>query len=375
MSIDLSKFIFIDHHAHGLSKGFLQLDNLAFRKCFSESKSVSIMQEHMLNSVHYLHMLQELGKLNGAADEDRLLAYRAEQREADYVNHLWDEVSIGAVIVDDGFATESMMTLPQMTAICERPIYRCRRIESALEEAIGEARSFANLVDLFPRKLLDDSPARIVALKTICGYRGGLQLESVSSDTARKDFDKVKAEFKKVKRITRGPLYHYFLAQAFALAESCNLPVQIHAGIGDDDADLLLTNPLLFRQTLADFPRTDFVFLHCYPYVSETAHLTSIHPHVYMDLSLAVSLVAPRAADLIFQALSAAPASKLLAASDGQGVPEAHWYGALSWKRALQKAMNRFVDGEFLSAEQAEHAAGLVLHDNARRLYGLEGLL
>jgi predicted TIM-barrel fold metal-dependent hydrolase len=93
-----------------------------------------------------------------------------------------------------------------------------------------------------------------------------------------------------------------------------------------------------------------------------------------MDLSLSISFASPYARYLLRQALSMAPTSKILAASDGHTVPEAHWYGALSWKRVLSIVLNELISAGLIYEEQAHDIAAAILHDNARKLYNLQGL-
>jgi len=374
MATDLSNFIFIDHHAHSILKGHLQLDAIAFRQCFSETRSIGQLENHAAFSIHYIDMLHRLGEYTSTSSEDGALEYRARQPESAYLNELWDDVAMGGLIIDDGFHPAEMMGLPQLSSLCGRPVYRCVRIESVLEECLRKAGSFTELSRLFHKSLDDRGPVRTVALKSIAAYRGGLELDAVSAQEAHSDFDNVKAHMKsRGARITRGKLYHYFLMEAFEFAASKNLPVQLHAGIGDDDEDLRQSNPLCFRRILHSqtFVKTNFVFLHCYPFVAEAAYLAALYSNVYMDLSLAVSLVSPMAENMISTALAGAPSTKLLAGSDGHGIPETHWYGALCWKRALENVLNRFEQDGFVDEEEAQDIGARVLHENARNLYAL----
>src|SRR5215813_798002 len=155
MAIDLSNFIFIDHHAHSILKGHLQLDAIAFRQCFSETRSIGQLENHAAFSIHYIDMLHRLGEYTSTSSEDGALEYRARQPESAYLNELWDDVAMGGLIIDDGFHPAEMMGLPQLSSLCGRPVYRCVRIESVLEECLRKAGSFTELSRLF-HKSLDD---------------------------------------------------------------------------------------------------------------------------------------------------------------------------------------------------------------------------
>jgi hypothetical protein len=378
VAIDLSKYIFIDQHAHLLLKRQQELDAIGFRKCLSESRSISFLQDHFPQSLFYQDLLSQCGELWGVEGEESLIEYRVKAQPTDYIREMLDDVSIGGLIIDDGFSSDEMIEIGEFAQITGRPVWRACRIESVLESTIKQVNSFPELASLFIESLAHQGRIKTVALKTIAAYRGGLDLSLVTKEQAINDFDQAKSTLMQSQhpRITRRPLYDYLLLQAFDFAQANNLPVQIHSGIGDDDQDLRSSNPLCMREILRAqrFSSTNFVFLHCYPYVAEAAHLASLYPHVYFDLSLALTQNSPIAKEMILTALSGAPASKLLAGTDGHSVPESYWYGALTWKRALAAALDTLIESNFLTIKQAEDTASSILFANAKELYGLEGL-
>lgn len=381
--MDLTRYIFIDGHCHPLSRRQMELDGLAMRQCFTESRSRKVMTEFVPESLHYTDMINRAGELFGINGEGELLSFRSNQDRTEYVRTLLDEMSFGALIVDGGFSPEEMMPPSQMASITGRPVFDCRRIETVLESAIMDSDSFANCLEQFATQLFVEAAGGggiPVALKTIAGYRGGLDIKMCSVSDAESDYANVKRRFMAEpasRRIERCPFYHYCLMQAFELAACHNIPVQIHTGLGDDDADLVSVNPALLQPLFrsSTLHHTNFVLLHCYPYVREAAIMSALYPNVYMDLSLAINLVSPRATDLILEALACAPSSKILAGSDGHTSVESLWYGAYCWKRGLSVAMDKLVDEGFLSIAQAQQVAANILHGNAIRLYNLEGLI
>jgi uncharacterized protein len=331
--------------------------------------------------LHYTNMLNTLRARFGVAGEGGLLSWRSQQDRTEYVRTLLDDMFFGGLIIDDGYAPPEAMPLAQMASITGRPVFACRRIESVLESSISEADSFDALSISFARSLVSDSAGGggpPVALKTIMGYRGGLQLDIVSAAEAAADFAAVKQQFKDpaCRRLERRPLYHYFLMQAFELAACHSLPVQIHTGLGDDDADLVKVNPALMQPVfrLPTLQHTNFVLLHCYPYVREAAVMAALYPNVFFDLSLSVNLVSASAKQLIREALACAPSTKLLAGSDGHTAVESIWYGAYCWKKHLSSVLTDLILEEYLTPDQAQQVGANVLHGNAIRLYGLEGL-
>jgi predicted TIM-barrel fold metal-dependent hydrolase len=379
MSFDIEKFVFIDNHAHSISENFREMDKIAFRQSFSESRSISILENHITKNVHYIDLLLQLKRFFDVKSEEEYLEYRSTLSQEELIQTLWDDVSIGSVIIDGGFGAGEFMSRSKLGKLSGRPCFHCRRIEPILEQCIEQADSFANLSEQFLKKLFDQSTESVTALKSICGYRGGLKLLQATKEEAEKDFDKLKLDSKGQKkiRIHKRPLYHYLLLQAFLIAGEQNIPVQIHSGIGDDDADLVECNPALLQNIFrgGTYSKTQFVLLHCYPYVREAAFMCSLYGNVHMDLSLAISHASGRAARMVADALSLAPATKLMAGSDGHSCPETHWYGALSWKRALTQCLCDMINGGLVTQREAETVGGLILHDNAIQLYKLTGLI
>jgi predicted TIM-barrel fold metal-dependent hydrolase len=150
------------------------------------------------------------------------------------------------------------------------------------------------------------------------------------------------------------------------------LPVQLHTGFGDAEADLRTANPLHLRPILEDarYRGTTFVLLHAgYPFVRETAHLTALYTNVYMDTSLAIPLTGPFGEALWRDALALAPLTKVLAASDAFGLPEHFWLAARWTRRSLARVLGELVADGVMEAAEARSAAASILAGNARRVY------
>lgn len=389
MTLDIFHFAFIDNHCHSLLQNCLHMNEVAFRQAFSETRSQLQLERHAPKSASYMDMLDQLRRTFNVKDEREFLDYRTKQKVNEFTQLLFDEVSMSALIADDGFHSDKLISLNQFSEICRRPVFHCKRIEPVLEELLLREDSFEKTLAVLEDELLRSPYGKVQALKTICGYRGGLSIEFVKEAEAKCDFDKIKdreeagqrdtqpksAENRHL-RISKGPLYHYLLLRCFEIAANKGLPVQIHTGIGDDDALLLESNPALLQNLFRQkrFANVDFVLLHCYPYVREAAFLCSLYPNVFMDLSLSMSLASPISGQMIYEALSLCPHSKLLAGTDGHSIPEAHWYGARSWKRGLSRALFQLIDSSSITHREAEEMAACILHRNAIELYKLEGL-
>ncbi|HEY9734018.1 MAG TPA: amidohydrolase family protein [Drouetiella sp.] len=374
--INLSRIILIDHHAHSLLKEFSQLDAIGFRQAFSETNSLAMLQAHAQHSLHYMHMLRELSEyLDVEEDEEKILEMRSRLGKTDYMQMLFDDASIGGTIIDAGFRKDDMLSLESFSSLASRPVYQCVRVEAVIESALSSNETFSGALEGFVNGLTNASGPKTVAFKTIAAYRGGLVIDETDKTSAEKDFAllKISTGADSMVRIARRPLYHYLLRQAFEIAQEMNVPVQIHSGLGDSDADLREANPWCFRNILEQrkFAKTNFVFLHCYPYVREAAVLASLYSNVFMDLSLALSLISTQSGSLFADALAAAPSTKILIATDGHSVPETYWYSSHSARRGLASVLSYLIGNGFVNESQALSIADRLFHGNAQQLYRL----
>ncbi len=90
-----------------------------------------------------------------------------------------------------------------------------------------------------------------------------------------------------------------------------------------------------FSYTAARYRGMPVVLLHeCYPYTREGGYLAAVYENAYLDLSYGIPLLGfGEMLTFTRAALGVAPVSKLVYSSDGIGVPELHWMGALDGRR------------------------------------------
>jgi len=158
------------------------------------------------------------------------------------------------------------------------------------------------------------------------------------------------------------------------VARETGRPLQVHAGFGDPDIDLLRADPLLLRPILEDprWAEIRVVLLHmAYPYAREAAFMAAVWPQVHLDLSLALPFLGPGAVPPLIEILSLAPSSKLMYGSDVSALPELFALSALWGRRALGEALGWLVERDGLGEPEAVDIARAILAGNARALYGL----
>ena len=253
------------------------------------------------------------------------------------------------LLVDDGFPPRGEGTswdeLGELAGCEARPVMRIERVaEEAPDEPIDAVRG----------EVATARARGFAGLKTIAAYRGGLDLDALPAP-ARTD------------RLEGTPVRDVLLAALEANeATGDPLPVQVHAGFGDEDLFLPRVNPGYLKPLVERFRETPFVLLHCYPFVREAGWLAHVYGNVWFDLSLTIPHVA-RPAEMVRQALELAPVSKLLYASDAARTPELYYLAARWWRRALAEVLPGL-----LPEDEVEAAARLILRDNARTLYRLQ---
>lgn len=389
-----------DNHAHSFLRDYKNCGLVEFGKPFTESRDPAMLAQHLPHCISYQAMIRQLLSEARSESLEQYLEKRAERETGAHLSWLLKDAGISTMLVDDGYGTDCF-NIEELASLCDVNFYRILRIENELAKVVLVSESIDEALRLLPQAIFGRSPAAakvvaaaasakapthhlgrvvvpeagpgappVVALKTIMAYRGGLALEPVTLSQARVSYHPARKELKATGRLL-SHTYHYLLAQVLELAAENNIPVQIHCGLGDDDALLADANPLKFQAVLRSerFSKLKAVFLHCYPFVREAAYLASLYSGVYFDLSLANSLASPVMADVYYEALSAAPVSKILAGTDGHSQPESYWYGAVSLRRALHEALVRLRKGGYLGNGQEELIERAVLRGNAQYLY------
>jgi uncharacterized protein len=376
---------FVDHHCHSLIETWAKADAGAWpswRRCFTESSNERVLSRDVTDLLSYRHFLGALSGLVGAGSnsERDVVTARDEVAGTDpeaYLRRLLDDAGIEALLVDTGYGGPGTLLPSDFEREADRTVREVVRIESVAEELLaagGPATDTLNgLVDAFEERIVEEIEGGAVALKSVLAYRAGLLMEPASVAELRGAFERLDlaAQGRRFDDPVLGP---FLVRRAAEVAGLWSVPLQFHTGFGDEDIRLPSADPALLRPLLHD-PRTEacpIVLLHCYPFVGEAAAMAGSYPQVYLDLSLAIPLAEPFAADLVREALGLCPARKLLAASDGHTFPEMHWWGAKVWRRALETVLAVELERGDLDDAAVADLTGRILGGNAVRLYDLD---
>ena len=377
--LDLTAIPVVDNHCHPVLLK-QQMDVAEFRRYFTESPDASIAAEHVPHTIYYLWMLRQLAAFYSCeAREDAIIAARNSRSAEKLLEQLISAASIDTLVLDPAYPLPDVCYSPeQMSQIAGCRTAKMLRLETIMQRLVIAHDDFNEVVNRFTAEVSDVRVKGSCALKSIVAYRTGLQIAEWSKGEVVASFQQARREAvaqQKQFRLAHKPLIDYLLHIAFTQAAQQQVPIQFHTGYGDNDTDMRLGNPLHLRDVLErrDYQTMPIILLHeSYPYTQLGAYLAAVYPHVYFDLSYTIPFV-EKLEMLAFtrQALSVAPASKLMYSSDGINIPEMHWAGAIRGRSVLARVLQEMIDADELDELQAFSLAQDVLHDNAYKVYGL----
>ncbi|MGB8344113.1 MAG: amidohydrolase family protein [Ktedonobacteraceae bacterium] len=376
--LDLTTIAIVDNHCHPVLLN-QHMDARRFRGYCTEATDAAFAGQHVANTVYYLWLLRQLATFYGCEnDEAAIIAARNSHDGDSLIERLFRAANFDALVLDPAYppgfecyAPERMGQLGQLRAA------KMLRLETLMQDLILVYDDFDTVIDRYAFAVSHAREDGYCAFKSIAAYRTGLNIAEWSKDEAAASFAEARAAAKAqgMLRIAHKPLIDYLLHIAFKIAAEQRLAIQFHTGYGDSDTDMRLGNPLHLRDVLErrDYQTMPVVLLHeSYPYTQLGAYLAAVYPHVYFDLSYAIPFV-DRLEMLAFtrQALSVAPASKLMYSSDGVNLPEFHYVGAIRGRSVIGQVLSEMIDADEVDEAQAHHIARRILRDTAYGVYQL----
>ena len=376
--LDITSIPVVDNHCHPVLLN-QHMDALRFRSYCTEASDPSFAEKHVPNTVYYLWLLRQMATFYGCErNEDDILAARSRLGSDTLLEHLLRAANIDTLVLDPAYPLSSACYTPErMGQLGHCRAVKMLRLETLMQELILDYSDFDEVIERFADQVRHVHEHGYCALKSIVAYRTGLNIAEWSKDEAAAAFleARTQASEQGQLRIAHKPLIDYLLHIAFQQAAEQQLPIQFHTGYGDSDTDMRLGNPLQLREVLErkDYHSMAVVLLHeSYPYCQLGAYLAAIYPHVYFDLSYTIPFL-DKLEMLTFtrQALSAAPASKLMFSTDGIHLPEMHWAGALRGRSIIGQVLDEMIDADEIDEDQGYDIAQQILHDTAYAVYKL----
>ncbi len=368
---------FEDHHVHPPYRDRGQLSLSDFRRPFTESAIEGAWNAHLPSQIAYRWMVRELAMLLVAEpNEESVLEARNAMPAANYHRMLADDANLGAAYADDLFAFGECYDVSEWSSLLGRPVYRVLRVETFVEQGFPVATTLDSALERLSAEIAAAQARGIVSLKSIAGYRTGLEFHPPTAESRNRAADAYSAIRAQALdggsgRIADKELVDTIVWSALEAAVPLQLPMQFHVALGDDDIIMTKNDPTLMRALFRHEPfrNVPLVLLHCYPYHRKAAYLASLYPNVYVDLGLTIPLVGPGAARVLEETLELAPVNQVLASTDGHMTPEFQWFGVLVWRYAIVKVATSLLTTMAVSPEDVEWFAESILGDNARRIY------
>jgi uncharacterized protein len=367
----------VDQHCHGVLRDGAALDRTAFEGRLTEA--VAPPPDASLFDSAIGHGLRRwcapVLDLPAHAPPEEYLGRRAELGTSEVTRRFLRAAGVATFCVDTGYRGGDLLAPAELAAAAGAGAVEITRLENLAEMVIGavdaHGTGFADAV----RALVATHAPHAVAFKSIAAYRAGLRLpgprpsEAEVAAAARSWREARDAAPGTPPRLADATLCAFLIWTA----ADTGLPIQIHTGLGDADLELADGDPLLLTPLIRALDRTGapLVLLHCYPFHRHAAYLAQVYPRVYLDLGLTLHNVGFRAADVIAETMELAPFGKLLFASDGFGLPETHFLGAVTFRAGMSRVLADGVAAGHWTTGDAERVAELVAAGNARRLYGL----
>ncbi len=362
----------LDHHCHSVSGA--DLDRAGLEKYLTEARSQApgFSSFDTPLGVSVRRWCAPVLDLRPHADPEVYVA-RRRQLGADEANRRFlGSAGVTDFFVDGGYRADELLGNEPLAQASRGRVHEVLRLES-LAESVARSCQPDEFADTFAAILAERSPAA-VALKSVVAYRYGFDLppgppepEEVR-DGSRRWFEEANSSGQW--RLADPVLLRFVLHTAAQLGRQ----LQLHAGLGDPDIRLHRADPALLTGFVENIQPTGttVMLLHCWPYHRQAAYLASVYPHVYLDVGLALNHVGPSARTVLAETMELAPYQKLLYSSDGFGLAELHYLGALRFRRGVAGVLDGWVAAGEMGGDYAAWIAHAVGADNARRVYGLD---
>ncbi|CAB4435922.1 unnamed protein product [Rhizophagus irregularis] len=379
----------IDNHAHNLLDSLTSL-SCPLEICFSEANGEAL--QNAIETCALKRGVQQLAKLyNCEATLEAIKNVTDIKSYDELCNICFEPTGIQCLLLDDGLDSLDGLRSVESHVGLVKCAKRIVRIEQIAEQVIGdlaktfktsepefvvELKSFRDpLIEKFESLANSDL---VVSFKSIAAYRTGLNIncnvndETVAFSLANFVLKCVKSEKQEVRLVDK-ILIDYILKLAIEIAVKYDIPIQFHTGFGDNDLDLLASNPLYLRELIETYPTAKIVLLHsAYPYTRQAGYLASVYSNVYVDFGLVFPLISATGQQANLKELfEICPSNKILFSTDGHYLPESFYVAVIQVRETLGKVLLESVENKDFTIEEAVKIAKQVMFDNSNKLYKL----
>lgn len=359
----------IDNHAHNLLYKYAACNYAKYplEQIISEAQGVALTNAPSTLSFH--RAAAQLATLYQcpSTDWEKLKAARDQLVQSDY-DGLIRKCLEGThtLLLDDLLTDQDIEPYDSHDRFTASPTKRIVRIEAVAAQALSkivsggsippessDPASFQTLWESFSREFnlrISDAirdPA-VVGFKSVICYRTGLNVQPTEDRDTKpllQSFARTVSQATvSTPRVEDKLMNDWLVRQTLNLLKAAkaiqpNKPLQLHTGLGDNDIDLILSNPAHLQSVIAQYPEVDFVLLHSsYPYTREAGYLACVYPNVYLDLGEVFPMVSRDAQEsIVRESLELVPTTRLLWSTDGHFFPETFWLANKQFRDILEK--------------------------------------
>lgn len=402
----------VDNHAHNLLLP-TEIDNHPFHLITTEAQGEAL--KDVFTSLSHLRACKQLKELYEDEGPDRewtwerLLEIRKEwvTSRLDELNHKCLE-GTHVILMDDGLTLGEVHPYQWHDSLTKSPTRQIFRIEKEAElimqhllagAAAKDTQSeefysnfynkFAETFDQAIKERIADSA--VVSFKSVICYRSGLNVNpnyDAVVQQVREPFQQyiyhamTNADDPGRLRFDYKPLTDFLLHKTLQLLSEHDRPkpIQLHTGLGDNDMNLLHSNPAYLQPLIEAYHSVPFILLHsAYPYTREAGYLTTVFKNVYLDLGEVFPMLSTDGQEEVLrQAMELTPANKLLWSTDGHLFGETYWLANKQFREALEEVRGCLVILMLLLFQSYFYVFKIfynfhssLLHKSARVLYSI----
>lgn len=357
----------VDHHCHGVV--LRDLDRTEFERLLNESGGPSPLGTSLFDSMIGLAVRRWCAPvldLDPLVTADDYLARRRDLGFTEVAGRFLRESGTECFLVDTGYSPDAISGPAELARLAGGRAHEIIRLEGLVEDLLVAGVGAHELPERVARALEETTA---VGAKSIAAYRTGLELPTAEPDAGdvARALDECEPTSAGAYRVAH-PVVTGWLAWA---AINAGLPLQLHVGYGDKDANLREGDPLLLTRFLraTEEHGVPVLLLHNYPFHRNAGYLAQVFDHVFMDVGLATHNTGALSEAVIRESLELTPFAKLLYSSDAFGLPELYHLAALLFTRGLTTLLDTLVDRGEAAPADADRISALILRENAQRVY------
>jgi hypothetical protein len=284
-----------------------------------------------------------------------------------YVSDLLRSSRIVGLIVDKG--TPGYISYEEFDDAVDVSVYRAHRVDPWILAFDGE--DFDSLVaSVLEEAEKAASHPRTVAFKSYIHAYTGCDIGDSSYAEAKSAYELWRHSDDWPTAKHPKAVWDFVLHRIMEIASKHGKAMHFHlGGVGPLRC---FSRPFDMYPFLDKYDSQPIVLIHSgYPWINETSYLAATFPSVYLDLS-EITVWAPSQTDWVLEMmLGWVPGSKILYGSDTCTEPEQYWLGATFARSSLERSLQRLIERDLLSREQALLMGQGVLSRNTREVHGI----